>query len=168
MSAATINEFWATKPADQAWYTTLEVYNANAGLRRFVAGQQSAQTFTLEANAPRNAGESVSFEPVGFRAPQPEQGDDGMTLDIQLGAIGFEAKPYIKDVIGSWPPTIEIVWRQHLSGVTDPVQWFYFEAADLSLESISVGIRAEQVNQAARDVSRIYKGDEFQGLRGSI
>lgn len=134
MAATNFDEFWTTKPADQVEYTTLEIYNATAGLRRFVTQQAYALDFQLESGAPRNAGEVVTFDPVGFSAPEPEQGEDGMALDINLGAIGFEAKKYLKDVFSAWPPTIEIVWRRYLSGVTEPFV-LYFEAQAPALES---------------------------------
>lgn len=166
--ASTRREFFTSKPSNQAVYTTLEIYNANAGLHRFVSKQQLPKSFTLESDAPRNGGEVVEFEPVGFEAPEPEQGEDGMFMDVQLGAIGFEARKYLKAVFDSWPPTIDLIWRQYFEGVTEPVQVFYFQVASPSIENVSVAMRAEQVNRAAQDVSRTYDGDDFPGLRGSI
>lgn len=168
MAAPNREQFFTTKPADQVEYTTLEIYNANAGMLRFVTGQTFSKDFTLESEAPRNAGEVVTFDPYQFAAPEPEQGTDGeVSLDIQLGTVGVQAKQYMRDVSASWPPIIDIVWRKHLSGVTDPVFVLYFQAETVGLQNIDAAISARQVNQAARDVSRKYN-DDFPGLQENI
>src|SRR5690606_1319328 len=102
--------------------------NPNAGLRRFVTGQQFSREFTLETDAPRNAGELVEFEPFSFDAPEPEAGADGdVYLDVNLGAVGVEAKEYIDSVMNSWPPVLEVIWREHISGITYPTAVIKFE-----------------------------------------
>ena len=167
--ANNLPEFFVQKPANQTIYTTLEFYHPVAGLFRFVSNQNFAKSFQLEAGAPRNAGQMVSFDPVGFEAPQPEIGEDGETsLDLQLGAIGFEAKPFIDTVMTSWPPKIEVVWRQHLSEDTNPVNVLYFEGDAWALDVINLGVQCGQVNFAARDISVIYTPDIFKGLGGLI
>lgn len=167
--ADTLPEFFTQKPANQILYTTLEVYHPVAGLRRFVANQQLPKSFQLEAGAPRNAGDAVEFEPMNLEAPQPEIGEDGETsLDVQLGAIGFEAKPYIDAVMNSWPPKLEVVWRQHLSGITNPVNVLYFEGDAWALDMINLGFQCGQINFAARDISVIYTPDIFKGLGGLL
>jgi hypothetical protein len=164
-----LTQFFTQKPANKVLYTTLEIYNPAAGLKRFVTGQQFDKSFKLESAAPRNPSAVVAFEPVGFEAPQPEAGEDGeVFLDVQLGAIGFEAKPYIDAVMNSWPPRIDVVWRQHLTGVEQPVAVLYFEGAAWTLDVINVGLRCEQINFASRDISLIYTPDVFKGLRGLI
>ncbi len=165
MTATTIGEYWTVKPVDQLQYTTLEFRNASAGVRRFVTAQQEAKSFQLESTAPVDAGLVVEFEPVAFQAPEPEQGaQGGVSLDIQMGAIGFEAKQYLTQVFAAWPPTIDVVWRRHLEGVTEPVQVFYLQAKPSIIEGVSVAISCSQSNPAGRDISRIYKFDEFPGL----
>lgn len=167
--ADTLPEFFAQKPDSQRLYTTLEIYHPVAGLKRFVTSELWEKYFQLEAGAPRNAGQVVEFDPVGFLAPEPEIGEDGETsLDVQLGAIGFEAKPYIDAVMNSWPPKLEVVWRQHLSGVISPVNVLYFEGDAWALDMINLGFQCGQINFAARDISVIYTPDIFKGLGGLI
>ena len=166
MSTTNLSEFWTTKPADQIQYTTLEFRNATAGVRRFVAEQQTAIDFRLEADAPADPDTVVTFEPLALSAPEPEQGQDGeLSLDIQMGAIGFQAKQYFINVFSAWPPTVNVVWRRHLEGVVYPVQVLYFDSLSGVIEDVSVALSCAQTNQAARDVSRVYKYDEFPGLK---
>lgn len=170
MPASTRIQFFNSKPADQVLYTTLEIYHIDIGVLRYVTGQQFDKTFTLETDAPRNANETVTFEAVAFDAPEPEQGEDGeVSLDIQLGAVGIDVKSKIKMITDAgWESPLEIVYRQHLSGETYPALVLEFEAETLTLQDLSAAIRAQQVNQAARDVAEIYTTDRFPGLSQSI
>lgn len=169
MTAATINEFWVTKPSDQARYTTLEFHNDIAGTRRFVTMQSSAKFFQLESDAPRNAGQVVTFDPIPFEAPEPEQGDEGeVSLDITLGGVGFEVKSYLKQCFSGWPPKVEVIWRRHLEGIAEPPVVFQFQSKDSSIQLVNAQIQCRQVNYGARGIGRTYKYDDFLGLRPSI
>ena len=168
MAETNRTRFFQTKPLDQVLYTTLEFYNPNAGLRRFVASQVLPKEFTLEADAPRNASAIVEFEPVSMEAPEPEIGEDGAELDINLGAVGLEGYEYLNAVMSAWPPTIDIVWRQYLSGVTQPVGVLYLQAEAPSINLQSLTMRASQVNPRGRSVALIAKEDKYLGLRGAL
>src|SRR5690606_18195377 len=138
-------------------------------LRRFVTGQQFHLSFQLEADAPRNAGQVVEFEPFAFDAPEPEAGSDGNTyLDVSLGAVGIDAKEYVDAVMDSWPPVLEVIWREYLSGIATPTAVIRFEGEAWTIKELSVGFRCGQVNFAARDIAVLYEADVFKGLAGLI
>ena len=170
MPVSTRIRFFNTKPVDQVLYTTIELYHPDIGVLRYVTGQQFDKQFTLEADAPRNPGELVTFQAVAFDAPEPEQGEDGeVSLDIQFGAVGIDVKPKIKQITDpGWQQPLEIIWRQFLSDITGPQVVLEFEAETLTLQDLSAGIRAQQVNQSARDVAELYTTDRFPGLAQSI
>lgn len=167
--ATTRTQFFQQKPANQKLYTTLEIYHPDQTLLRYVAGEYAAVSFTLESDAPRNPSQVVSFEPVAFEAPEPEQGQFGASLDVQLGLAGLEVKEYLNSLTDTGRRTpIEIIRRQHLDGVTEPFGIYRFEVSAIALKARQAAIQAEQVNAGGRDVSRRYKTDEFIGLGVSI
>lgn len=165
MAVSNERQFWTQKPASQAKYVTLEIFNANAGLKRIIANQQQDKQLTLESDAPRNAGELVTFQAVSLNAEEPKQGDGGALLNSVFGAIGIEGKKFVRDAFSSWPPTIDVIWRMYISGITEPVKKYRLQAKSVSIESFSVSIESEQVNRSTQSIARIYRTAEFPGLR---
>ena len=167
--ANTRAQFFSRKPSSQIIYTTIELYNPTQGVRRFVTGQQLPKSFQLEPEAPRDAGQVVEFDAVGFDAPEPEVGEDGLvSMDIQLGAIGFEAKRYMDGVRAAWPPVIYVVWRQYLQGVDAPQSVLYMQSEAPVIDVINVALQCSQVNLATRGPTETYDPDVFKGLQGLI
>ena len=158
--------FWTVKPLDQKEYVTVEFYHPVNGVERYVAGEMFDIDLQLEADAPRNAGQVVTFTAAAFDAPEPEQGSDGdVSLQLQLGAIGRMLKEKYRAISnsGSRVP-VEVIWRKYLSGVTGPKVVLEFEEANIALRGLSAAISAKQVNPAARSVAEIYTAERFPGL----
>jgi len=165
MAESTLKAFYRTKALDQVKYTTLEFHNPNAGTRRFVTEQVEDKDFLIESGAPLNAGEVVTFQAVAFSAPEPEQSESGAMLNIDMGAIGFEAKPYLEAVMTQWPQRLDVRYRQYLSGYSQPQLVVYLEGAEVTINDSVVSIQAEQVNQAARNIAVLYDTETYPGLR---
>lgn len=169
MAVTTRKRFFQIAPLDQQIYTSIEVYNADIGLKRWVINQVKPKSFQLEATAPRNAGETVEFIGIGGVAPEPEQGEFGASLELNLGAVGQHVNRELRKYTdaGRRSPT-EVIWRQHLSGVALPSVYFYFQLEKAIIKGRNFGLVARQVNTASRNISRRYKADEFIGLSVSI
>ena len=163
----TLGQFYRQKPANIVVYTALEFYHSDFGVLRYVVNQYDNVTLTLEAGAPRNAGEAVVFEPIAAQAGDPEQGDFGASIDIQLGAAGAQLKEKINGIseAGRREP-IEVVWRKYRSDQTSaPGAVFYMQVANVAFNGRNVAIVAQQRSAQELSVWRVYKDDEFVGLK---
>ena len=56
-------------------------------MQRYVDGRIDPLNFTLESDAPRNAGETVEFYGA-FTFAKPDQGAPNVYAEIQLGRVG--------------------------------------------------------------------------------
>lgn len=169
MAVTTRKRFFQVAPLDQQNYTTLEFYHPDIGVKRYVLNQMKPKSLQLEAGAPRDAGAVVSFDPINGVAPEPEQGEFGASLEVNMGSVGLQIKQEMNKItdVGRRTPA-ELIWRQHLSGLTSPEPVFYFQIETVAKKSRFAGIKAQQVNTASRNVSRRYKADEFIGLSVGI
>jgi len=160
-------DYFRKKPLNDVLYTTLEVYHPDVGVKRVVTMQQAAKSLALESNAPRNPSESVTFEPVGFVAPQPEIGEDGdVSLSIAIQDGAKELRDWLRGITDAGRLTpIQLIWRQHLASGTAPEVVLRFQLAGRKSRGATLAFRAEQVNPAVRQWLRVYKEDDFPGLR---
>lgn len=169
MAVTTRKRFFQVAPLDQQIYTTLEFYHPDIGVKRYVLNQLKPKPLQLEVGAPRNAGEVVEFLAINGVAPEPEQGEYGASLEVNMGSVGLQIKQEMNKITDIGRRTAaELIWRQHLTGLTAPDPVFYFQVETVAKKSRFVGIKAQQVNTASRNVSRRYKADEFIGLSVSI
>lgn len=161
----TLGQYFREKPANVIIYTTLEFYHPDFGTLRYVLNQYSAVSLTLEAGAPRNASATVSFEPLAAQASDPEQGQFGASIDIQLGLSGLQLKEKMNSItdIGRRQP-IEVVWRRYVSdNTTAPAALYYMQAASVNTRGRQGAIVAQQRSAQDRSPWRRYKDDEFPG-----
>lgn len=166
----TLGQFYREKPANVVIYTTLEFYHPDFGVLRYVLNQYSNVSLTLESSAPRDASTVVTFEPLAAQASDPEQGQFGASIDIQLGLAGLELKEKMNSItdVGRRKP-IEVIWRRYTSDVpTMPATFFYMQAASVNLSGRRGAISAQQKSAQNRSPWRVYKDDEFPGLRQSF
>lgn len=160
---------WAVeKRRDIIAFDTIELYHPDIGTLRYVTRQQSSKQFTLEADAPRNPSEIVTFEPLGFRVQRPAQNNEPVVkLDVQLGRVGTDLKPKLKQIqLGGFMNQAELIYRVFYDG--EPQLILPLEIATITLEDSNAVIRAEQENPTFRDLSRRYLAADFPGLALSI
>lgn len=165
MAETNRNDYFKKAPKDQEIYTTLEFYHPDIGVLRYVTKQQFAKSFTLETDAPRNAGELVQFEAVAFEAPELDVGAEGeLSQEIQLGSVGQMIKEKLNSITDDgWLEPLEVIRREYLSGVTYPEVVYRLETEIVGLETTAAGIKAGQVNFAGFNVSRIATPEDFPG-----
>ena len=155
---------WLTQKKLSVAYETIEIYHVDIGVKRFVRNQQFEKNFTLPSDAPRNASESVEFDPVGFVLQRPEQGDQPVvSMNVQLGAVGSDIKRLLKQIpIDGFMNQAELIYRVFLDG--DQVQYLPLQISTISITTDNVVINAEQSNPTFRNISRRYTYGDFPGL----
>lgn len=160
---------WAIqKRRDIIAYETIELYRPDVGVLRYVTRQQSAKSFTLGADSPRNPSQTVEFQPFGFRVQRPAQNNDPVVkVDVQLGRVGTELKQKLKAIpLGGLMNPAELIFRVFYD--SEESMMLPLQIATITFEDTSAVIRAEQENPTFRDLSRRYLADDFPGLALSI
>lgn len=154
------------KPATPILWSTIEFYSSAIGIKRYV-NEFADKTFTIEFDAPRNAGESVLFTAVAFTADDPAQSNDPrISINITIERIGSTLKDAIKNTtgFGGFEP-IEVIVRRYLSDDTSaPVQVFYLYARNLTMDGRAVSIVASDENPLTQGISTIATPKRFEGL----
>lgn len=161
----TLGQYFREKPANVVAYTTLEFYHPDFGVLRYVLNQYSPLTARLEVDAPRDALTTVSFDPIAGRASDPEQGQFGASVEVQLGLAGAELKEKMNAITDTGRLTpISAVWRRYLSdSLTAPAAVFYMQVASVNMKGRQGAIMLQQRSPMQRSTWRVYKDDEFPG-----
>lgn len=158
--------FYTTKPRE-IYFETIELFNANLGVRRFVARQFFDKEFTLEESAPRNGGETVSFRPANMSISPTTQEDQPVTkLEINLGEVGQMVKSEFRSLRGKVDQRLELIYRVYRgSDLTSPLnipQTLYVE--DINFNGDSVAMVAGDDNPLKVITARKYLTQDFPGL----
>lgn len=158
----TASEFFTQKQRVRK-YKTVEIYHPITGVLRYVSGRIDPINFTLESDAPRNAGESVVFTGAGFEWARPEQNEQYVSAEITFGRVGSELKSILRQIRGADRSLQgEAILREYVGA--DQIY-----ALRLFISSVSIGfdasvIRIQQDNPAGRPIARIYTSEDFPGL----
>jgi len=124
-----ITEAYAACPTDVVIYDTLEIRHpsfqdefGNPTAIRVVNDNQDLQV-NLEADAPLNAGELVTFRMCGFRAvlPAVREGEPP-ELRIEISNVSREIEAYLELAVASTDP-VEATYRPYLSTDTSRPHW---------------------------------------------
>jgi hypothetical protein len=163
----TRRRFFASKERIRQ-YRTIEIYHPSGVLMRYVSGRIDPKNFTLEASAPRNAGESVEFLGGAFEFQQPEQNDNIVQADLQLGRVGTNVKQVLKGIRGTARAQVgEVVFREYLDGA-EPVFVLRLFIRSITMTADGVVIRVEQDNPSDRPVLDVCTPERFPGEGGLI
>ena len=166
MTAASRN-FFTAKPRE-AYYETFEIYHPSGIFRRFVKDQSFPKSFGLESTAPRNAGETVEFEPASMGiTPVQQSNQTTVSLEVQLGAVGIQFKHELNKIKGTaFMTPIEGIYRAYRgSDLTAPIMrpiTLYCSSANM--EADVVGLLFEDDNPASVTVAKIYLAQNTPGL----
>lgn len=155
-----------TRKERRMYYKTLEYYDSVNGVMRYVDGRRNTKNFTLESDAPRNAGESVQFLGGSISYGLPEQNEDNPTIEIQLGRIGQFVKSKLKAITGfnRFNPA-EVIVREYIEGEeAAPVNVVRFYISTITMTADGVAILASLDNPASRRICRIVNEEDFPGL----
>lgn len=148
------------------YYKTIEYYDPVNGVLRYVDGRRNPKNFTLEADAPRNAGESVEYIGGAVSYSLPQQNEDNPSLEIQLGRIGQFVKSKLKAItgFGRFQPA-EVIIREYIEGEeTSPAAVVRFYVSTITMTADGVVMLAALDNPASRRICRIVNEDDFPGL----
>lgn len=159
-----------TRKERKRYYKTAEIYHPTLGVQRYVANRIDPKNFTLESTAPRNASESVAFTGATLEYFPPEQNEDTVSAEIQLGRVGRTVKQQLKSITGfSRLQVGEIILREYIEGEESaPVYSLLLYISTITMTQDGVVILAEQDNPAGRGSAQIYTGERFPGLRALL
>ena len=161
-------KFIANEPEAEIEYRTIEAYHPAFGVNRWVFNFID-KDFPLEANAPRNANETVTFSKANGRVTEPAERDDGeQQLSIDLGGVDGVLNELISSLNGTdYLTPVEIIYRKYFSGdLSEPaITPLYLEMSNINFENMNaVTIVAEDANLATRKPGRYYLLEDFKGL----
>lgn len=116
-----LREFYHSPDAEDVALDTLEFRhqafvdeNALPTAARIVCDNED-WTAMLEADAPMNAGQVVTFTATSFTAKQPELGKGGQpTMDIEVQNVTRDLMPYLEQATDN-PGPIGLTYRQYLA-----------------------------------------------------
>lgn len=168
-SSARRRQFFATKERKR-YYKTIEIYHPSGVLLRYVQGRIDPKNFTLESTAPRNPSESVEFIGGSFEYQQPDQSQNIVTADVQLGRVGKQVKEILKSIRGfGRAKTGEVIMREYIAGEESaPCFVMRLFIRSITMTAEGVVIRIEQDNPADRSVAEIATVERFPGLAESL
>ncbi|WP_074132166.1 DUF1833 family protein [Bradyrhizobium sp. NAS96.2] len=115
-------EAYASCPPSARIYYTLELWQSSFDQpARVVANVGNDMAFGLEAGAPRNAGETVTFIACPFDAGYPEQKEgQPPSTTIKIDNVNRELVPKIRAAQGT-REYIQVLYREYLgSDLTEP------------------------------------------------
>lgn len=165
----TRRRFFATKERVR-YYKTIEIYHPAGVLLRFVNGRIDPKLFTIEASAPRNAGAEVEFTGGNFEYQQPEQNENLVSADVQLGRVGTQVKQLLKSIRGlDRAKTGEVILREYIAGQESApvfVMRLFIRSVTMTAEGVAISI--EQDNPADRNIAELYTSERFPGTAENI
>jgi hypothetical protein len=158
---ARLRQRYAVAEGDAPW-VTVELYHPTFedGAVRFVTGRDYGDPLsaTLEADAPRDAGESVDFEPMAFDMIPPGMDGNGPTpARVRMDNVSGEILRIMRRTITTNEP-VEIIYREFdPDDLSEPGGY----VRDLFLKNVTVtgttasaeiGRREVQVQAVSREV----------------
>ncbi|QDP55669.1 MAG: hypothetical protein Tp138OMZ00d2C19078241_1 [Prokaryotic dsDNA virus sp.] len=165
MTAFNLSQFHTQKPVGQALFKTLEIYHPRIGVLRYVRDMVSQQLL-IEAGAERNPGETVTFEPLLFSAPRPDQVENQQSaITVNLPRVGTNVIQLIKQIDGlDWLTPAAMIYREYLEGISGPQAIYEYSIDSINLGGMDVSLVAADENAANFRVATIYTTEEFPGL----
>jgi hypothetical protein len=164
----TRREFFVQKQRKR-YYRTVEIYHPTTGVERYVDGTIDPISFTLESDAPRNAGQTVEFEGTAFEYSQPEQSQSTITMDIQLGRVGTQIKHKLKQIKGAdRAKSGEVIIREYIAGESDVKYKLELYIRNITMTMDGAAITCAQDDPSKQNVAEIYTSQRFPGLAESL
>ena len=161
-------QFFTTKPRE-IYFETIELYHSQIGTLRYVFKQFFDKEFTLESDAPRDAGNAVSFSPAAGEVSPLIQSDSPTTsLEINLGRVGQNVKNRLSNINGTgWIEQIECIYRVYDgSDTSEPLNVpprLFISNISMTRDNVSID-GAEDDNPLGVTVARKYLAQDFPGL----
>lgn len=168
--SAALAEAYALAPVDQIVYFTLEIWHEDFTVPIRVVRDYDPLDARLEATAPRDAGDVVTFTAYAFDFVPPEQTSDGVPeAIIEIDNVSAEIQAQL-DLAAQSASPVSIIFRVYLSDALDdgpendppPV----LEVSSISCTPLRVRSTAGFPNLLdKRFPGRDYAIDEWPGLQ---
>ena len=163
-----LKEAYASAPSDDVILSTLELWHPSfTDPIRVVCDTQDFSAF-LEADAPRDGGQEVTFIGLPFDFSLPDVDDQSLgQLVISIDNVSTEITKNVELAMQS-PEKIQAIYRPYLQSDPSGPQMnppFY-----MYIKTISVGMFRIEARAGFQDIlnrkfpSKIYTLDEFPGL----
>jgi hypothetical protein len=164
-------EFISSAPESEQEFRTLEIYHsAFTETLRFVNKFIDKQ-FVLEDDAPRNAGQTVTFTSLFINITEPQENkEDDSRLKVELGNLGSEVQEQMSLISGSdYLESIQVIYRKYYSGdLTSPVTILKLSASAIQFSSYtSVSFTAEDSDLINKNSGERYTLARFPQLKDS-
>jgi len=164
------NIFLTSAPTGQGEKRTIEIFHPQfSSVLRFVK-DFTDRNLTLEAGAPRNAGETVTFTALALVIEEPSESQEGdQVLKVSMGAVANQVEDQISQISGTgFLDPIEVVYRKYYSeDLSEPVKVLYLDASFLSFEGYeSVDFTAEDADFYNKSSGELYTLERFPTLTG--
>jgi len=163
--------FLASAPETQREIKTIEIYHVGFADRLLFVADSEPTRLTLEPDAPRDAGSTLVFTPLGVDFKEPSTKKDlEQVLTVTLGGVGMEVAGVINRLTPQHMLTpIDVVYRKYYSGDTSaPVRVMYMSMSSVQFAGYaSVRIVAEGADLMNKPSGIIYDLLNFPTLKGT-
>lgn len=157
-------EAYASCPPSARVYFTLEIWQSSfAAPARVVANVGDDMSFGIEADAPHNAGETVTFLACPFSADYPEQREgQPPSTKIKIDNVNRELVPQIRAALGV-RQYIQILYREYLgSDLTQPAYGpIEFQLSNVQMVGASLTGTAVVKNLQNKRFPRLNKNYDY-------
>ena len=168
--SAALREAYASAPASEVIFHTLELWHPNFTAPLRVVRDQVALEARLEDGAPRDAGAVVTFVPYAFDIVPPDQSSTAAPeCVIEIDNVSREILAQIDLAVASVDP-VSILYREYVaSGIADGPE----TDPPLEMEAISASATARRIRLKAGFPNLLnvkfpaldYDLDHFPGLQ---
>lgn len=164
---ADLEDFYRFAPETVYTIRTVEIYHPDVGVLRYCE-PYSNKSLTLEAGAPRNASQAVTFTAVSLELNEPSEGlNKTSSITASFPMAGTQISEII-DQIDDYLTPIEFIYRKYVStDLSEPGQtpsYTYISAISFDGDS-NVTLTAASDNGAVRRTGDLYTLEKYQTLK---
>lgn len=162
-----LEHFYKHQPETVRTIRTIELYHPDIGVHRYCE-PYSDKSLTLEAGAPRNASQAVTFTAASVEIGEPSEGANRTSSFTASFPMAGTQISEIMDQITDYLIPIEFIYRKYLSTVlTEPAQtpsYVYVSAIAFDGDK-NVTISAATDNGSIRRTGSIYTLEKYPSLK---
>jgi hypothetical protein len=170
MVTARDRRYWASKEK-RIRFKTVEIYHESLGVLRYVLNQFNDKEFTLEADAPRNPSETVTFSALSGELSDESQTGLVVNRSLSLGRVGTEIKQKLKLITNTDRyKSAQMIVRYYIKGEesapSNVPELYYISKIDINEGNVTI-TSSDELSFNSR-ISRVYREDELTGMQGFL
>jgi hypothetical protein len=170
MVTARDRRYWASKEK-RIRFKTVEIHHDAIGTLRYVLGQFTDKNFMLEADAPRNPSQTVTFSAISGELSDESQTGLVVSRSLSLGRVGTEIKQKLKLITNTERyKSAQMIVRYYIKGEesapSNVPEIYYVSKIDINEGSVTI-TSSDEVSFNSR-ISRVYREDELTGMQGFL